>query len=401
MPDPASDPPSGDAPWIAPWPRGWSDSAEPPHSEGSRLLRSLPGRRVWLEDGLVWKGFRAEQAGMRWRDRWRVRAELRGIRRLEAAGVRTPALERRAVRDGWACLATAAVPGGRSLDRLLREGFAQTDEGRSDGSRTDGGPITESLSVGRALGEDLAGWARTGLEHRDLHPGNWVLGADLRWWLLDGHGVRRGGLEGARRDLARLFGECAERASAPWMDAVWDAFRERFGDELGDRQRLDLAARTDRATRLERESDRWLRRSEWGRPAAGWDWLRYDLDGVPDGERWRSANLPRDLGHAWIQLLGRAFEHGLPVAIPSAWRVRGERLEWRLDLGCPLDPAAAQRAPATDAGWNAAWDQRGFAEPPLPRAERPAPTPTGAAPRWERRPSMAPSPVGQVWLPAS
>jgi hypothetical protein len=274
MPEPAPPSPAGDPTWIAPWPRGWSAGEEPPHGDGAQLLRSLSGRRVWLEDGRVWKGFRAERLALRWRDRWRVRAELRGIERLRAAGVRTPASTARAVRDGWACLATVAVPGGRSLDRLLRAGLGTTDA---------------DLAAAGELGAALAAWARAGLEHRDLHPGNWVLGADGRWWLLDGHAVRRAGPAGTRRDLARLVGEWRERAPAVWRRRVWRGFRAGLGAELhafGTARELVAAARVDRRERLERESDRWLRRSEWGRPAAGWDWLR---DGDPERLRSTSA----------------------------------------------------------------------------------------------------------------
>ena len=388
MPEPVSPTPAGAPDWIAPWPRDWSGEAEPPHADGSRLLRSLPGRRVWLEGDRVWKGFRAERAAMRWRDRWRVRAELRGIGRLRTAGVRTPALAAREMRDGWACLATTAVPGGRSLDRLLRAGLGASEA---------------DLDAAGQLGVALAAWARTGLEHRDMHPGNWVLGEDNRWWLLDGHAVRNAGVDGTRRDLARLSGEWRERAPAVWRRRVWRSFRSRLGshaERLGTARALLNAARADRRSRLERESDRWLRRSEWGCARSGWDWLRNDLLAAPDGPRWQRGAIPADLGRAWLRLLGRAFEHGLPVALPAAWRLEGETLLWILDLGCPLDPAAALRAPRNAAGWEAAWRDRGFRQPPRPSSTQGAPTQTGAAPQWKRRPSFGPAPVNQLWLPA-
>jgi hypothetical protein len=392
-------------PWIAPWPVGWSSEAgEPPHGPGARLLRSLPGRRVWLEDGQVWKGFRAERASLRWRDRWRLRAELRGCERLRAAGIRTPRVVARGARGAWSCLATVEIPEGRSLDALLRHGL-------TTGSA--------ELAAASKLGAALAHWARTGLEHRDFHPGNWVLDADGEWWLLDGHLVRAAGAAGTRRDLARLVGEWRERAPAAWRRAVWRSFRTHLGAtacDFGSPRELVAAARADRAARLERESDRWLRPSEWGRPGAGWTWLRHDLDAAPRGDRWLYREWPRARGRAWLEILGRAFEHGLPVAVPAAWRRDGGRLAVILDSGVPLDPGAARGAPQSEVQWRAAWLDRGYAEPPLPgqtfavpggsrrnagsaRGGDPARTPTGAAPRWERRPSFAGSPVSRVWLP--
>lgn len=389
-------------------PLDWSpDDSELPRPADAELLRRVPGRRVWREGDLLWKGFCAPSGLKRWRDTLRAKAEERGAEQLLAAGIATPAWVARETRGPWKCVALTWIPGARPLDRDLRRGL---------------GISPEDLANARSLGRALAKLAQLGLEHRDLHPGNWVLDPRGQWWLLDGHAVRKSGPAGARRDLVRLAGEWRERAPGVWRRAVWSAFRKELqalgGDPgpLGDGRALVRDARLDRKTRLYHESDRWLRASEFGHRHPDRSWKRHDI-------RWEQLQEPRfarfefplSTGRRWIRHTGRAFEHGLPVAPPAAWQQRGKLLELYLDLHCPLDPAAAARSPRSHGAWVAAWKDRGFnaplgeeqpqAAPPAgqhgPKANSPEQRQRGAAPVWEQRPALEGSPVTEVWLPLS
>jgi len=119
----------------------------------------------------------------RWRDLRRARREERRLRELAQAGLPVPeVLGVRETPDGVE-LRTRWIAGARTVAELLED--------------PSGIPDRLAAELGRLLGA----LHRAGFEHGDLHPGNVVIDAEQRAWLVDAAAIR-------------------PTRGAPWLDLV-------------------------------------------------------------------------------------------------------------------------------------------------------------------------------------
>lgn len=123
----------------------------------------------------------------------RPQRQIAGSKRLERAGVRTPA-----IRGGWRF----------ARRRRLIELEHDFVEGRSawDLAKDEGTPSEEIRRVSAAAGDVVVAMLAAGLLNKDLKLNNLIVAADGRVWIIDTDGVRRSGqrVTDAARMLERL-----------------------------------------------------------------------------------------------------------------------------------------------------------------------------------------------------
>lgn len=293
-----------------------------PDASEPLLLRDGPARSVLLDRSTrpptVRKRFHHPRRLAALLDGRRARRELALLEHLHARGVAVPrplGLARGA--RGWE-VRMAWIEGGRPLAALLR----RPDEPPPGGWRR----------LLRALGRLLAALEAAGVEHADLHPGNALVDASGRPFLLDFHAARRRRGGGGEDALARCAGAAREALSAServHFLAAWHRARGRAGAAppplaaLG--RRVEEAARGERRAAVLANLDRWLRASS--RCTAHEEGRLLVRRGVAP----EAARAARDAG-AGVRILGREAEarwlaaarlreHGLPALAPLAlWR---------------------------------------------------------------------------------
>ncbi len=283
------------------------------------------------------------------RDRHRARREFGMLRHLGLCGVPVPdAIEVRRGPRGWEVV-MAAVPDARPLEELLREG------------REPPGGWNRLLAE---LGRAMARIQTTRADWRDLHPGNVLVDATGKPWLIDFHQAAWKLLKGRGKDpteiLVHVAGLAREHLSARSrlrFLVAWRRERTRRG-ETGIRfSAEDLAALEERARRerrllVERGSGRWLRdssRVRLARAANGITIERKEPLASAAGEPLVLAGLSRKEAQArWIHA-ARLEEHGLPVLRPFRLELSGgsgSATFERATLAAPLPP----RDPAESLG---------------------------------------------------
>ena len=155
---------------------------------GTRVLKKGRTRSVVLErngcEDVVVKRFHHPERLQSLRDPWRARAEFRALERLRAEGIRAPS-PLGVVTGGGRCeVRMEAVKDALTLEELL------------EGAR----PVNW-LRLAEKLGTMLARLHGARLDHEDLHPGNVLVDADDRPWLIDFHSLR---VRRRRTSIARM-----------------------------------------------------------------------------------------------------------------------------------------------------------------------------------------------------
>ena len=299
------------------------------------LLSARPFRSVSLEtDGagrsVVVKRFHHPNPLLARFDRRRARAEYRALVALERAALPVPRpLELCPCPGGWE-VRLEAVSAARGLDQLLHSRSAPA-----------GG--WERLCA--ELGALLARLQATGFEHNDLHPGNVLIDALGKPWLIDFHRARwreparsavslRALVEAAAAAREVLSPRTRARFLRSWFTALPAELRPR-------RERTELGDEIEREARFVRRQTvlagigRWLRESSRVRRVvrAGEpllvrrDLSDRDLEGL-SGTPARFLVLalpPRELRSRWLAA-ARLQEHGIAAAAPAA--LRAGRKAW-------------------------------------------------------------------------
>lgn len=305
----------------------------------------LPGRTIKTgarrtvvdlgpEVGAVVKVFHARGG---FRDAARARAEARAAEALAGAGVATPALIGVEEVSGAPALRFRRVDGARSLGDALAEA---------------GGARGRRRAIARAAAELLLGMAGAGATHPDLHPGNVLLDAQDRAWIIDVRGARVGRSQRAwRRSVAALCGAVRERHGRAASLAAARLGRAVPGLDLG---RLADEARAARREACARRVRVWTRDSAATRvDPGGVVRVRDGVIAPREGDEVARLALPRAAARgAWATLV-RAHLHALPAAVPVALHPDG------VEYAAP--PGARVAAPPGDDALAALLEDRGLA----------------------------------------
>lgn len=287
------------------------------------LLQARAFRSVSLEGegeaGVVVKRFHHPNPLLALLDRRRARREHAALAALHLAGasVPRPLGVQRGTR-GWE-LRLAAVPRARPLAEHL--GAAPPP----------GGWPALLARLGRLLAEvQQAGWA-----HGDPHPGNVLVDAHGRPWLIDLQRARRAAPEPARclAELVECAGHVREALPArtrlcflvAWRKALAPALRPQLASAALARA-VEDRARAFRRASVRAHLDRWLRPSSRVEPAAELGpgaLVRRDLAGFGRAELLARAphrlRAPAaELRQRWLGA-ARLREHGLPVLGPALY----------------------------------------------------------------------------------
>lgn len=286
----------------------------------------------------------------RWRDLRRARREERRLVELARAGLPVPeVLGLRKTPEGVE-LRTRWIPGARPLAEILAEASGPPDQ------------------LAAELGRLLAALHRAGFAHGDLHPGNVVIDAEQRAWLVDAAAIGRCSSVRQMRDLVQAAAHAREvtqpRFRARFLVAYLRAAPRAPGDDArGLAIVLESAARHERRAFVEAESDRWLRESgvcarhvdrelevlvpHAVERDAALALVRRALagDSVPGAEIERGAKARA----AWL-CAARLVEHRVPVLLPIAFVVRPRPLALfaRPKGARDLDPARPADAQALE-----------------------------------------------------
>jgi len=290
----------------------------------ARILKANPNRTVFLEQragsgAVVVKRYHAASALRRPRDRGRARREQRVLARLHAAGLPVPEPLGIRRRDGCWELSCAWIPDAVSLHDLV--------DGRLPWPR----PRAE---LAAALGRLLARLHTAGLDHGDLHPGNVLIDAGGRPWLVDCAKARLRRRLGAPllvRDLVRLAAGVREHLSARFRARFLVAWLRALSPELCARlpARAPLVEGVERLARERRRSVAARNRARWRRASGV---CRLVQDGGARALEAREPLRPDEIVirrpatlEQWADS-GLAWDHRLPCARP---------------LRFPLDPRSA------------------------------------------------------------
>ena len=291
-------------------------------------LHARPFRAVSLEvrDGapVVVKRFHHPNPLLARFDRSRARRERNALAEMERAHLPVPrALDLRESADGWE-LCFTAVEGARTLRALLSAGVPA--------------PGWERLLAD--LGALLARLQAAGWEHGDLHPGNVLVDAHGKPWLIDLQRARRAALDSARcldqvvecaaMTRERLAARLRARFLAAWLAALPESLRPRLrGTSL--MKAIEERARLRRRERVRAGLGRWLRESSRVQAVerdGAVIWLRRDLapesiDEIPAS--WILVHgAPDELSASWLGA-ARLAEHELPAMRPAAFAPRTNR----------------------------------------------------------------------------
>ena len=289
-------------------------------------LKRSPRRTVEVLRAEVVKRYHHPGRFARLLDRSRAAQELATLRELQRRGVAVPRpIEVRRSAGGFE-LVTERIPGAVPLERSA-----------------------PTPALVRALARTLAAAQLAGLAHRDLHPGNLVLGGDGRVYLVDVRGARIGrGFDArrARRDLVALASSVRERVPAAlrarflvaWSRAL-PLERREARSELA--REVEAAARIHRREAVRRARKRWTRLSSVCRPVSG-GFASVELADLPEDRVVVLRDRPwRELLRAWYQA-ARLAEHGIPCARPRLLARAPERsATFALPDGARADDARA------------------------------------------------------------
>lgn len=287
--------------------------------------READGREV------VIKRFHAEGALRRLGDRGRARREYASLARLRAEGVAVPTPLAWRRRDGAWELVAEWIPDTHTLGELMSENPHS---------------LARDARLPLDLGRLLASVHACGLDHRDLHPGNVLIGEGGGVWLIDLGGARfrrRFGAPLMVRDLIILCAGVREILPAGFrtrfFSAWWSALPARLRAALPERRTLieglEARARGRRRAVVLDNRARWLRESGVCRRSNA------------DGHALLVTREPDRLGdepvlvrvhsrERWADS-GRAADHAIPCARPLRLR-EGSDVEGLLGL-----PAGAER----------------------------------------------------------
>jgi tRNA A-37 threonylcarbamoyl transferase component Bud32 len=283
----------------------------------------------------------------RWRDLRRARREERRLLELARAGLPVPeVLGIRETPEGVE-LRTRWIPGARTVAEILEDPSGPPDR------------------LAAELGRLLAALHRAGFVHGDLHPGNVVVDAEQKAWLVDAAAIRRGTV--ASGDLIRAAAHAREVTSPRFRARFLVAYARAAGSDARAFVRLattiELAAREVRRVSVVQENDRWLRDSGvCARHVEG------DVEALIPHSAERDAAVPlvrnalrggasgavtvvrgRSAREAWLRA-ARLTEHRVPVLRPIALVVRPQRLAvFELPAGArDSDPARAADSAALE-----------------------------------------------------
>jgi hypothetical protein len=308
-----------------------------------RALKANPRRSVfWLEvqqGPVVVKRFHHPGRIGRLVDGRRARAEYSRLEELRARGLPVPRpLDCRATPAGWE-LHLEAIPGAIGLDELLDR---------------PGGGAEHAAQVGDLLARS----ARAGLAHADLHPGNVLLDATGRAWLVDVRAARLSrelGARAATEELVRLAAPLREAWPSSAFATLVGAWRGALAPALAravpDERTLAELARVRRIEVVERGIGRWLRESSRTRVERVWRrsfLVRRDLGPIPveraaeerAGALLVSGMPARELVRHW-KVAARLTEQRIPAWLPRIL-ARGRDGWASFEIGA-LDPAELTR----------------------------------------------------------
>ncbi|MFN0243979.1 MAG: lipopolysaccharide kinase InaA family protein [Planctomycetota bacterium] len=274
-----------------------------------------------------------------WFDGLRARAEFRVLEQLFARGLAVPrAIE---VRHGgtWE-LVTEWIEDAHALDRILR-GEAPWP--------------AASATVAQSLGRLLAEAHAIGLDHPDLHPGNVLVGAGGRTWLVDVRRARiRAQLDARERlhDLIHVAAGVRETVSARFRARFFAAYARALPIALRGVlephdtvvRDIERAARRLRREHVERARLRWTRSSSSCRAVRtpAFEGIASRALADDDVERCVALALTAPTGSATSMRLGSGDEllalplHGTAAAVRASWLAAVQLADHHLDVARPL-----------------------------------------------------------------
>ena len=305
-----------------------------PQGIQGRVLKSGHARTVYVDaHGAVVKRFHHPSAVQALRDRTRAATEERVLGELFAAGlaVPRPLAVRRAGR-AWEVV-MEEIEGAVELGALLA-GAAPA-------------PLS-LLELAAGVGELLAAAHAAGLDHPDLHPGNVLVDAAGRPWLVDFHKARlrpRSDLLAlGERDLVALLAYVRESLHPAARLALVGAWLVRSGarppgEAAAFAAALEARARFHRRAWVAHAEGRWMRTSSVCEAHAALEGTVYARRGVPfelvrellasprGGWELRSSGPlralvqgglpPAELRALWFHA-ARLAEHAVPALVPLA-----------------------------------------------------------------------------------
>lgn len=319
-----------------------------------KILKQTPSRSVRLEQRgatyVVVKRFHHADRWARPFDAARAKREFAILEHLIARGVRVPHPLSLEPRDGGFEVAMQWIAGATSLrDRLAR------------GERP-------RASWARSAGRMVSALHGAGIDHRDLHAGNLLLGDDGAAWAIDFDKARlRRAFRPAwaERDLGVLAAGLREQTSTRWRAAALAAWRDTAAAQGLNVPDLDAAHLESRARGLRRAivADRARRHLAGGRAVRplgqgggvavvglSTELERELLDAAPPPGIVCVADRSALLRELWTSM-ARLEEHGLDAPRPLAWSTGTPSRAWfrreaarASEPGSRADPLAWARA---------------------------------------------------------
>ena len=181
----------------------------------------------------------------RFRDLRRARREARLLAELGQAGLPVPAVLGITETTAGVELRLEYLTGARPVEELLDD---------------------SSGVLARSLGKLLARLHAAGFAHGDLHPGNVVVDARGKTWIVDAAAIRRGSSSARAHDLVAAAAAARERTTPRFRARFLLAYLRgsesaRRGEAASLGAAIEGAARVARRERVRAECDRWSRDS--------------------------------------------------------------------------------------------------------------------------------------------
>ncbi|MEM9801980.1 MAG: lipopolysaccharide kinase InaA family protein [Planctomycetota bacterium] len=269
----------------------------------------------------------------RLRDWLRARGEADALEMARSCRLPVPAV-----------LALNHDEGGWSLRLEWIEGAKRLDEVLEAGAH----PHVRRTDLARRIGALVADCERVGMRHPDPHPGNVLVDADGKLWLIDLARVRFWFADPIRfrRMLVVASARIRESTSERFRALVFRSFlrQHRVATQTPDPHAIEAAARIRQRRDVERRVDVWCRTSSAtavDEDEAGRQTVRVRAAGDEPAAGWRVERIEgdRDAVRAIWSTAVRATLHGIPSARPRRVALQSPCF---VELDVPIDAAPAR-----------------------------------------------------------